>query len=760
MHVNKNNLPIKIVLQKTEDIFSNHGGGETKFFGEVTTTLQEEIACKFESLLEFYGDVFEENENVPAIGKLIVKPEAIAKSHKPNDLCRNCPIIGTEDLNEIYIKVKKKSIQDTVALVKNPPSNKFKANMTAVSDIQPIKADEKISDSLISIAQSDISLIKDKLKIKVFDFDDDFDNAQIWAYVNKKIKALGLHDNCEVITYGEHIKFLKVSVRSYEDIVNIASINGVKSVDFFQEYSLPKDVFSLTDLQTLLECEYSDSDISIGIIDGGISQDNTYLQPYVIAREEYVSETYQNPHHGTFIASTIQYGNLLNNISSSTNHRFKFVDVIAVPNSDEDFGPTDTISEDDLMEIIEEIMEKYSVTTKIWNISLGIESKPCNGTMSDLGVFLDYIQDKYNVQIFVSSGNINVLPLRNWPPQSGLGEHDRLISPADSVRAVTVGSVALYESNDSIVKTNEPSPFSRRGPGANYVVKPDVVDYGGNYSSNYRIEGLGVRGFDPQGKIIEGNGTSYSNPRALQKYASICEEMIEPDLLLAKAMLIHSARMNSRELLDERPDNIKYYGFGIPSANVQEILQCSEDEVTLVFKQKIAQGSHLEMYDFPYPESLIKRNKYIGEIGMTLVYLPPLDERYGREYCRTNIDVSFGTYSYLPNGKIDYKGQVPLETKWDDKFEAARVESGFKWSPVKSYYRRIKNGIKLADGWKLRIDMTARNGMYVPSQEFVLIVTIKDFNGNDIYSEIATGLRNRGYITNNLETRYQARQRQ
>lgn len=758
--MDKNNLPIKIVLQKTEDIFSNHGGGKTKFFGEVTPQLQAEISNKFESLLEFYNDIFEENENIPAIGKVTVKPEAIAKSHKPDDLCRNCPIIGTEDLNEIYIKVKKKSIQETVKLVNNPPSIKFRANMTAISDIQPIIADEKISSSLISAAQNDFSTVKNKIKIKVFDFDDDFDNAQIWDYIKRKLKALGLHENCEIITYGEHIKFLKIEVHSYEDIINIASINGVKAVDFFQEYSLPKDDFSSTDLQTLLDCEYTDSEVSIGIIDGGISDDNPYLQPYIIAREEYVSEMYRNPHHATFIASTIQYGNLLNSISSPTSHRFKFVDIIAMPNSDKKFGPTDTITEYDLMDIIEEVMEKYSHSTKIWNISLGIEKKPCCGSMSDLGIFLDYIQDKYHVQMFVSSGNINELPLRNWPPQSGIGEHDRLISPADSVRAVTVGSVALFESADSIVKFNEPSPFSRRGPGANYVVKPDIVDYGGNLSTAYIIDGLGVKGLDPKGKIIEGNGTSYSNPRALQKFASIYEEMVEPDLLLAKAMLIHSARMNSRELLDEKPDNIKYYGFGIPSPNVHEILQCSEDEVTLVFKQKISQGSHLEMYDFPYPKSLIKNSKYIGEIGMTLTYLPPLDERYGREYCRTNIDVSFGTYSYLQNGKIDYNGQVPLETRWDERFEAARVEHGFKWSPIKSYYRKLKKGIQIADGWKLRIDMTARNGMYVPSQEFVLIVTIKDPNGNDIYSEIATGLRERGYITNNLETRYQARQRQ
>ena len=72
----KNNLPIKIVLQKAEDIFPNHGGGESKFFGEVTPQVQREMSDKFESLLEFYGGVFEENENIPAVGKITVKPRS------------------------------------------------------------------------------------------------------------------------------------------------------------------------------------------------------------------------------------------------------------------------------------------------------------------------------------------------------------------------------------------------------------------------------------------------------------------------------------------------------------------------------------------------------------------------------------------------------------------------------------------------------------------------------------------------------------
>jgi len=759
--MSEKNLPIKLVLQKATDTKRNEGGGSLKFFGEVTEDLKGELISKFNHVLDFYEDVFTENQHVPAVGKIVVKPEAIAKSHKPSDLCRNCSIIGSDDLDEIYIKVTKKSISETVELIRNPPSQRFCANLTAVLDIQPVTAEEKISEELVQVSQQgQFDRVKSKIKIKFFDFDDAYDDSQIIEYITQKLNAMGLSNKYEFITYGEGIKFIKADLSSYEDVVKIASINGVKSVDFFQEYSLPLDEFAETDLEAFLEDEYSDSETLIGIIDGGISDSNALLAPYIFAREEYVNEAYRNPSHATFIASTIQYGNKLNGIEVSNPRRFKFVDVVAIPNSNKDFGPTDTIGEEELMEIIEDVMKKYSSTVKVWNISLGIEKFICRGTMSDLGVFLDYIQEEYNVQIFVSSGNLNQLPLRTWPPQDAMGERDRIISPADSVRAITVGSLALYDSENSIVKCNEPSPFSRRGPGANYIVKPDVVDFGGNIDTAHSIAGLGMKGLDIEGKVIEGIGTSYSNPRVVQKFSAVYDEMVEKDLLLAKAMTIHSARMNSREFLDHQ-DNIKYYGFGMPSVNTQDILQCSEDEITLVFRQKIIQGSHLELFDFPYPASLIRNGKCFGEIGMTLVYNPILDQRYGREYCRTNIDVSFGTYKYLPDGKIKFAGCVPLESSWDEKFEKSRVENGFKWSPIKSYYRKISNkGIQSGNGWKIRIDMNPRNGLTVQPQEFVLIVTIKDSEGHDIYSELVNELRARGYVTNNLETRQQIRQRQ
>lgn len=92
--MSENNLPIKLVLPKISDIVPNTGGGKIKFFGEVTPDLQRMVSDKFESLLSFYSDVFDENETIPAVGKITVKPEAIAKSHKPTDFWINQMIIS------------------------------------------------------------------------------------------------------------------------------------------------------------------------------------------------------------------------------------------------------------------------------------------------------------------------------------------------------------------------------------------------------------------------------------------------------------------------------------------------------------------------------------------------------------------------------------------------------------------------------------------------------------------------------------------
>ena len=96
---------------------------------------------------------------------------------------------------------------------------------------------------------------------------------------------MGFSEKHELITYGNKIKYIKVQVESIEDVEKIAAINGVKTVDFFQEYSLPLSEFTNSDLKALLDTDLPIGDVNIGIIDGGISDDNQFLSPYIKKRE-------------------------------------------------------------------------------------------------------------------------------------------------------------------------------------------------------------------------------------------------------------------------------------------------------------------------------------------------------------------------------------------------------------------------------------------------------------------------------------------
>ena len=52
---------------------------------------------------------------------------------------------------------------------------------------------------------------------------------------------------------------------------------------------------------------------------------------------------------------------------------------------------------------------------KVWNMSLGTDTL-CQDIISDLAIALDEIQDLYGVDIIISAGNYEQIPLQEWPP--------------------------------------------------------------------------------------------------------------------------------------------------------------------------------------------------------------------------------------------------------------------------------------------------------------------------------------------------------
>lgn len=752
------NLPIKVVMQRGEDIVKNLGNGRVKFFGEVTEELQKKLVNEMDKLKSYYTDFFQENPNVPAVAKITMKEEAMAKSHKPNNFCQNLPIIGSGKLDEIFIRISPEGIRKTKENLNTLPSERFKANITAIDSIDYITPNDVLSDELKTYFSETKNIDEGIIiKIRPFEFVDIFDKNNFDIYFKKKIEDLNI--DYKEYSYDSSLHFYTMKIKNRESLEKLSSIVGVRHISPISYFSMLNDNLDEIGLNNItFSDEVLESETIIGIVDSGISSDSI-MNDFVYDRITYVPEPYQNRNHGTFVSSIIQFGDYLNGFESEVNKKYRFLDAIVIPNSDPNRGKVGTLSEDDFMDIMIDLLERYHDKVKVWNLSLGTDIKVSEG-ISDLAVFLDYLQDYYQVQIFLAAGNINDLSkLKTWDNRISLkNDEERITVPSDSVRAITVGSIAKNDSDESLSKENDPSPFTRCGPGANYNLKPDIVDYGGNMRIDGGYQNIGTTGIGTDSKLIENIGTSFSTPRGTKKFVDIFDDLEEKDLLLAKALLIHSARVNSKNLKLKSEKHRHYYGYGLPFEKHHDVLQCSENEVTLMFSQSVIPKIHLEMNPFPFPENLLDEDKYKGEVFMTLVYSPPLDQKYGLEYCRTNVDVSFGQYDIDSEGApYDYKGEVPLEKKWTEKFEKAQVENGLKWAPIKSYYRKMTS-LSQKEAWKVRVDLTPRNEQIPQEQEFILIMTIRDLSSDsDIYSEIVNGLRSEGYILNDLQTRLRTR---
>ena len=357
----------------------------------------------------------------------------------------------------------------------------------------------------------------------------------------------------------------------------------------------------------------------------------------------------------------------------------------------------------------------------------------------------------------IAVGNYNLAPFRRWPPDD-LGEADRIAPPADSVRALSVGSVAHLDKPSTRVRRDEPSPFSRRGPGPVSLPKPEVSHYGGNCDAGGRFIQTGVISTDGGNRLAEDIGTSYAAPMVASLLANVEGALLsDASRNLTKALLVHSAVFGTGML---RAEEFKYRGFGVPG-DLASVLTCSPWAATLVFEAEILPRLELALERFPIPDCLRGPTGAVrGEFMMTLVYEPPLDPTYGAEYCRSNVEVSLGTYDIGKSGKPEHRGKVPPEPRnLSSMYERQLVEHGFKWSPVKVYRKRFHR--TSGDNWRLKVAMHHRSGHVADEgQEFALVVTLRDPKQQaPVYDQVVQRMQQIGWVTQDLEIQERVRAR-
>jgi len=581
--------------------------------------------------------------------------------------------------------------------------------------------------------------------------------------------------------YSVSSEIYKISNVTEDNLSEICEFNGVLSVE-----SMPTYEFGPEWVAENMEVDIKQPDMNkeypkIGVLDSGISMID-HLSPWICGKMSPYTDDLLDKSHGTFVAGIILYGDILEDQKLVGCEECKIFD--GTITSDKKFGPVD---EDELLDNIRDIVSKNKDEIKIWSLSFGSKKEANIQSFSDFGTSLDEIQDLNKILIIKSVGNCQNFE-QGQPPA-------RISESADSIRSIVVGSIAHRQSQTDISPINHVSPFSRIGPGPQYTIKPELVQYGGN--SGLSAEGTridsGVLSFSPEGNIVCKCGTSFSTPRISALMANLNHSLSgDFDELLIKTLAIHSARY-PQEINEPINEKLIQYGFGLPPS-IDDILLNSPNEITLILQDYLPKGHFIEILDFPFPENLVDNDgRYNAEIIVTLVNQQLLDDTQGKEYCQSDLEVAFGTYDSItardtskpiiknPIGRVN-SANILREDLYSRKkpksagsaFEPILIQNG-KFHPVKKFHCDLsqmtgaskRDYITAPKKWFLKLEgfyrckaerISEKHGIDL-SQNFCLAITIRDCSGQhtDVYNQVAQSLDQRSFIHERIKLRSEVR---
>jgi len=752
------NLPIRFFRHREGDDRRTEGGGDDKeqkwlLAGTQLIKKSEQLSLELDAFEAVVSQREKRQAIVPFVFKAILQEKATAKSRRQyvdkifNASRTKNSIIGILDREELVVRINSSQELHTV-------SNRIKDYNNFDQGLSCLNRIEAFSPTVTMNGKTE------NYKIKLLDFQDYEDNlAIIRLFEDTLIKNNVLYNKTK---YAESYPIYKIN-RLQSTVLDILKQNDIfealYSVEPMPQYFITLDSVPFQDTVPIMFPEDGKEYATLGILDNGIAE-IPHLKPWVVGERmsSYPAEKI-TPNHGTFIAGVSLYGDILEGTPWIGHKGIKLFDATVFPDI------TETIDEDELIANIREAIENNHDKIKIWNLSISLKSPILDTEFSDFAKFLDHVQEKYNILICKSAGNCE--NFINGRPKG------KLHKGADSILSLVVGSIAHEKGPYDLAEIDNPSPFTRIGPGPEFIVKPELVHYGGNagIKSDGTVVRTGVKSFSMDGKIMHAAGTSFSTPRIAALATGLYQEIKQEfDPLVIKGILVHSANYPN-QLSIPYTERTKYVGFGKPPA-IQEMLFNDPHEITLILRESLVKGKFLEILDFPMPSCLIKDGFFTGQIIATLVYSPILEPSQGSEYCQSNIDILLGTYDEKttrdtthknilnPVGKkspqnifrhdLYSKRIINNDTGVFSQRERLLIEFADKYYPVKKYAVDLselteanKRYITENKNWYLKLtglyrSFTEQKAMHIgkPQQDFCLLVTIKDPSGKqDVYNK-------------------------
>ncbi|MGD1098109.1 MAG: S8 family serine peptidase [Bryobacteraceae bacterium] len=766
-------LLIKVIMPKqgTERKISG-GGAPPKPFRPVDARYRSRLSTQVSAIRTAIVPQVRRAGAAPVRVKLL--PKAAAKSHRPENLfsAQSCPIVGAGRLGELFVKATPEGLDRLTELIERNTSDRMMKELSCVETIEPVtpafrRSGLEARDVLRRSPRGKQGFIT---RAGLFNFGADSDQARLVEDFESTCRERAIRVSSSR-GYSSSSFTYETECRNVEDVDALSRIIGVRSITPMPVIrTLRPQMFAAKPLPNLPSGDDVMGDFPVVVVvDSGISEQVPGLESWVVGRDSQVAPEYRNTDHGTFVAGLIVWGGQLNpTMTGLDDSPCGVFDLQVMPNDDPAKGDMLPLLESEFLVSLEAALQQYANAYKVWNLSLNTDAVCSLDAFSTLAEELDNLQEKYKVSFVISAGNYDTPPLLDFPRTGGQLQAGRITSPADSVLGITVGAVSHVDYKKNGPKEHDPSAFSRHGAGPNYVIKPDLVHYGGSCSTDFSHI-AGIRSVNGTGSA-ENLGTSFATPLVARTLAQIYHQVTPtPSPVLARALLTHHAR-DPRTRLRVPDGDENFFGFGLP-APVPYCLECNAHTSTLVFDDMLRPGYFLEWDDFPYPPSLRRDGKFFGEVWMTVAFAPARGARWGTEYCETHIDAHFGVYrtqksreTGLVKPKPIFVGLVPPEHKNPGLlYESYQVEKLRKWAPVRTYYGDLGENGERGDRWRLKVQLLTRHGIeeeetFQP-QPFSLILTISDPERKArVYDEMVQIVRNR-FQSQNLTVRAAARVR-
>ena len=764
-------LPIKLIMPKQGIERRVTGGGTPALpFREVDPAYRKSLLTQVAAIQNAVNPQLKVTKAAPVRVKILL--QAAAKSHRPEHLFsdKTCPIVGAGRLGELFIKATPEGLRNLTQVIEGNNSDQIIKELSCVESMEAVtpllrRHGSSAGEILRRSPRRQSGFIT---RVSLFNFGPRENHEALVANFEAVCAKRGIILNSRGYSPGSMT--YAAECRSEDDVEALSKVIGVRSISHMPMVRMIRpQMLNPQPMPALPLRNPADTDLPVVVVvDSGITDQVPALNSWVLGRDQQVAPAYRNPSHGTFVAGLICWGQALNpTIANLDAGHCALYDLQIIPNYDPAHGDTTTLLESELLESLDVALREHANRYKVWNLSLGTDAVCSLDEFSKLAEELDDLQEKYQVSFVIAAGNYSTVPLLDYPRTAAQLDLGRITSPADSVLGITVGSVSHVDVKTNGPKQSHPSPFSRHGAGPNYIIKPDLVHYGGTCSTD-AANVHGLRSITETG-VAEDLGTSFATPLVSRILAQIYHQITPtPSPVLARALLTHHAR-DPRSGLQVPDGEENCLGFGLPAA-VPYCLECTPYTATLVFDDTLRPGYFLEWDDFPYPPSLKRDGHFFGEVWMTVAFAPSRGPRWGSEYCETHIDAHLGVYREQVSrstGEITKKftGLVPPEHRnAGELYESYQVEKMRKWAPVRTYHGQMGEKGQRGLRWRLMLKLLTRHGIDKDEtisrpQPFSVIITIGDPKRKaPVYDEMARVLHNR-FQAQNLAVRASARVR-